>query len=600
MARPFFRALRPSVSPSIRELGRLVLEDRRLVWESFIFQFLQAASYLPFFGAVGFLIDRIVNNASLTPSQKGWGIVIYALANLALWPLHGWATVTAFARTQQLVRATVARMRRTLVDHLQTLSLSFFTRRGSGALSNQVTVDLTKVETFLTNLVGNFTVMFVCGSLSTAYLVWLNPALGGIVVLGLTLQALALRAVRHRIKPLQSRVQSTGEQFSARIVEFIGGMRTIRSLGNEELVARQLNKAIEDMRDSGLKAGITMRWIMMGQQMIGEYMGVIVWCVGAAFLLHGSLTMGELVVFTALLGFVRQGINSFLLAFESWAQAEPGMEALLGILESKETENHKHDREAVTIHGAITMRGVSFGYPGSQAPVLHELDLEIPTGQRIGLVGETGAGKSTFLDLVLGFFEPTAGEIRFDGRTLADIGLPNLRRAIAIMGQESFLWSTTIRENIRYGRPDATDEEIEQAARCAQAHDFIRQLENGYDTVCAERGSRLSGGQRQRIALARLFLRDPRIIILDEPTSALDLETERRLQDDLDAFCEGRTTFIVAHRLSTLRQVERVLVFQRGRIVEDGTPDELLRREDGAFRRLHLLQNPPAVAQRGT
>lgn len=580
-------------TPALRKLLTLVLSDRRLVVESLVLQFLQAVTYLPFFAGVGLLIDRIVNNPSLTASQKAWGIVFYALANLALWPLHGWATVAAFARTQQLVRATVASMRRTLVDHLQTLSLSFFTRRGAGALSNQVTVDLAKVETFLTNLAGNFTVMFVCGSLATACLLLMNPALGGIVLAGLLLQLAALRAVQRRITPLQSRVQSTGERFSAHIVEFIGGMRTIRSLGNEELVSRQLRQAIQEMRDSGLEAGITMRWIMMGQQMISEYMGVIVWCAGAAFLLHGQLTMGELVVFTSLMGFVRQGINSFLLAFESWAQAEPGMEALLGILTSREVENHKHARAVPPLHGQIHFHGVSFSYPGTETPVLRDVNLSIEAGQRVGLVGETGAGKSTFLDLVLGFFEPTEGEIRFDNRTVEDIGLANLRRSIAIMGQESFLWSTTIRENIRYGRPDATDEDVEQAARFAQAHGFISNLEQGYNTVCAERGSRLSGGQRQRIALARLFLRDPRIVILDEPTSALDLETEHRLQDDLDAFCRDRTTFIVAHRLSTLRTVERILVFQSGRIIEDGSPAALLQIEKGVFRRLHALQSPP-------
>ncbi|MET0263744.1 MAG: ATP-binding cassette domain-containing protein [Rariglobus sp.] len=238
------------------------------------------------------------------------------------------------------------------------------------------------------------------------------------------------------------------------------------------------------------------------------------------------------------------------------------------------------------------MRQVWFRHPGVEecAWSLRELNLTIPRGQRIGLVGETGAGKSTFLDLLMGFYPPTRGEILYDDRRLEEIGLLNLRRSVAIMGQDAFLWNTTVRENIRFGRPTASNAEVEAAARKAQAHDFIERLDQGYNTVCGERGGRLSGGQRQRLALARVFLRDPAIVILDEPTSALDVETEARLQTDLDALCRGRTTFIVAHRLSTLRGVDRVLVFHQGQIVEDGPVTELLARPESHYARLHALQ----------
>lgn len=185
---------------------------------------------------------------------------------------------------------------------------------------------------------------------------------------------------------------------------------------------------------------------------------------------------------------------------------------------------------------------------------------------------------------------------RTESCRVSEIGLRQLRRHIAIMSQEAFIWNTTVLENIRYGRPGAPDDEVVAAARKAQAHGFIQSLSEGYQTGCGERGSRLSGGQRQRIALARVFLRNPRIIVLDEPTSALDLETETRLLADLDELCRGRTTFIVAHRLSTLRAVDRVLVFSKGRIIEDGAPPELLAKPNGHFRRLHSLQNGAATS----
>jgi ABC-type multidrug transport system fused ATPase/permease subunit len=192
----------------------------------------------------------------------------------------------------------------------------------------------------------------------------------------------------------------------------------------------------------------------------------------------------------------------------------------------------------------------------------------------------------------MGFYLPECGEVLYDGQSLSNIGLRALRSRIAIMSQDAFIWNDSVMENIRHGRPSATDEEVIAAARKAQAHGFIMRLDHGYDTGCGERGSKLSGGQRQRIALARVFLRDPAIIILDEPTSALDLETEARLQDDLEELSRGRTTFIVAHRLSTLRGVDRILVFHQGRIVEDGSPLGLLRVRDGAFTRLSQLQHP--------
>lgn len=566
-----------------------------LLGSAAIFQTLQALSYLPFYGGVGILVDDILQNAALTQPEKLRWIGVYALANLALWPLHAWFTVRAFAASQRLVRASTARLRRLLVDQLQRMSLGFFTRRGAGALANQVTVDLGRVEAFLSNLAGHLMVSLSLGVGSLLYLLWLSPLLAVITLLAVPMQVIILRMVRQRIDRLNERVQRTGEDFSARVVEFIGGMRVTKSLGNEERVAAELSEVIERVRGSGVEASVTMRWVMMGMQMIGEYLGVVVWCVGGILYLNGILPLGALVAFAGMLGFVRGGFQAFFNAYDAWMQAKPGLEGMLAILDSKELEGYRHTpagRSALALRGELTMRKVTFSYPGTEEgrPTLTDINLHVPAGQKIGLVGETGAGKSTLLDLLLGFYTPDEGDVLYDHQPLADIGLLALRRSVAIMGQDAFLWNTSVRENIRFGRPAATDAEVEHAARKAQADEFIRALDRGYDTLCGERGGRLSGGQRQRIALARVFLRDPRIVILDEPTSALDLETEARLQDDLDVLCQGRTTFIVAHRLSTLRGVDRVLVFQQGRIIEDGSVATLLARPGGHFARLMELQ----------
>ncbi len=583
----------PKPKQSLDSLKRLWLtmrSERTVIIRGAVFQVLQSVTYIPFFAGLKILIDDILQNSALSFEQKIWYTVLYALANLALWPIHAWCTVRAFAYSQLLVRSTVARLRRLMVDQLQRMSLSFFTRRGAGALSNQVTVDLAKVEGFLAHVSSYFLVHVAIGAGALACMIWMNPLLAGIALLAVPPQILILKLMGKRLAELNKRVQQTGENFSARMVEFINGMRLTKSFGNEDLIASRLGRTIDELRSSGMEASIVMRWVLMGMQMVGEYSQVLIWCVGGYLFISGVISFGDLVAFTSLLGFVRLGFNAFFSGFEQWVQARLGMDAILDILDSDELEGYRDSAGKAAVRGQLSFKNVDFRYPGPDGPfVLSGLNVEIPAGQRVGLVGETGAGKSTFLDLILGFYTPTSGDIRYDGNVLADIGLLQLRRATAIMGQDAFLWNTTIRENIRYGRPLASDAEVEDAARRAQAHEFILETEKGYDTICGERGGKLSGGQRQRIALARVFLRDPKIVILDEPTSALDVETEARLQADLDLLCKGRTTFIVAHRLSTLRGVDRVLVFSKGRIIEDGTIPELIA-ANGVFAHLYALQ----------
>ncbi len=577
----------------LRRLLAIVCVDSGQLRVAAFFQILQALTYLPFFAGVGILVDQILQNPALTLEERYRYIIYYAFANLALWPLHAWCTVSAFTRAQLLARAAIAQMRCLLVDKLQLMSLSFFTRRGAGALANQVTVDLGRVEAFLSNVVGSLMISLALGTGALLYLIWLNPVLAMITLISAPLQLFIVRRMRDRLDRLNQHVQETGENFSAKVVEFIGGMRVTKSLGNEERVAKELAEVIERVRGAGMEAGVTMRWVSMGIQMIGEYMGVIVWCVGGVLYLQGKLPMGSLVVFATTYGFVRGGLQAFMGAYDAWMQAKPGLVAMLAILDSEEMETSRHapGSESLRMHGGVELKDVTFRYPGLEGPpTVVDINLLVPPGQRVGLVGETGAGKSTLLDLILGFYLPDKGEILYDGRHIGEIGLLELRRNVAIMGQDAFLWNTTVRENIRYGRPTATDAEVEEAAKKAQADRFILALERGYETQCGERGGRLSGGQRQRIALARVFLRDPAIVILDEPTSALDLQTEANLQDDMEVLCRGRTTFIVAHRLSTLRDVERVLVFSQGRIVEDGPMKDLLANGGGHFANLMELQ----------
>ncbi len=564
-------------------LWTLLRVEPRLLTRGALWQALQAVTHIPFTAGIGYFIDRIL------PSHRTDYIAYYALANLALLPVHGIFTLAAYTDAQRLVRSTVARLRGLVVDQMERLSVSFFAAKGAGALSNQMTLDMNRVEIFLEHVSNAVIVNLAVGAATLVYLFFQNPLLAWIAVALVPLQLLLVYAPRRRARSLQDRVQARGEGFSERIVELVAGMRVIKSFGNERHVRDQILRQVEQLREAGLSATLALRRQLLRVDLVSLYVPVLVVTFGGVLYMNGKVSIGQIVAYVGLLAYVQCGFSAFSNGYEEWSKARPHLEAVLSVLDSQELEAFRLPRRTVNIRGDIVFRNLSFTYPGQTQPALTDVTLHVRPGERIGLVGESGAGKSTFLDLLLGFYQTTRGEILYDGSTLAEVGLRQLRAATAIMGQEAFLWDTTIRENIRFGLPSATDEEVEAAAKKAQAAEFIERFENGYETRCGERGGQLSGGQRQRIALARLFLRDPAIVVLDEPTSALDLQTEARLERDLMGLSSGRTTFIVAHRLSTLRSVDRILVFEAGRIVEDGTPEDLVADPTTIFARLCAL-----------
>jgi len=583
-----------AVTRGVRPLKRLlalVIAEKRQFTKATIWQVLQSLTALPFAAAVQVLFDQVIPYATnpANGTYAWWPIAAYALANIFLWPIHAWASVQAYAHAGLLNRSTVARLRRIVVDQLQHLSLGFYTARGAGALSNQLTVDMGRVEGFLGTVGNGFVPGLTLGIGATIYLLITNPILAGVALLGVPLQLLVLRRMQDRINEHQRRVQASGESFAAKIVEFVAGMRVTKGLGTEEYAAADVGRSIEEIRITGFEAAITSRWLGLWTQFAWFTTTTLIYTIGAlgiAGWLGVQFTIGQVVAFIGLYGYIQAGAGAITSFIDTWSAAKPAMAKLVEVLDSDELEDYLQPKREVTLNGEIRLSDVRFRYAKADRDTLEPFSLAIPAGQRVGLVGETGAGKTTFLDLVMGFYSPTAGTILYDGLPLSEIGKRQLRRRSALMTQDAFLWNTTIAENIRLGRPGASDAEVAEAARRAQAHAFIIDTELGYQTKVGERGTRLSGGQRQRIALARIFLRNPAIVVLDEPTSALDLETESRLQEDLDLLCAGRTTLIVAHRLSTLRAVDRILVFSHGKIIEDGTPTDLAAKLDGHYRRL--------------
>jgi ATP-binding cassette subfamily B protein/subfamily B ATP-binding cassette protein MsbA len=367
----------------------------------------------------------------------------------------------------------------------------------------------------------------------------------------------------------------------------------VQAFGREEYDAERFRSLCRRTRHAELRAAMSQMQFQVGTAGVTALGTAAIMVLGGLHVLNGSLTVGGLLVFLSYLSSLYAPLESLAFASMGFAAAAAGARRVLEVLDAKEEVAEVPGAVAVAGaggrgRGEVRLEGVSFGYePGR--PVLHQIWLEAHPGETVALVGATGAGKSTLVSLVPRFCDPWEGRVTFDGVDLRGLQLKSLRAQISLVLQEPFLLPLTVAENIAYGRPEATQPEIERAARAAHAEEFIRRLPADYDTVIGERGATLSGGQRQRLAIARALLKDAPVLILDEPTAALDAETEVGLLAALEQLMRGRTTFLIAHRLSTIRRADRIVVLDQGRVVEMGTEPELLA-AGGAYHRFHSLQ----------
>ena len=481
-------------------------------------------------------------------------------------------------------------MRRDIFTHMQDLSCSFYDKNRTGVLMSRITSDLFEITELAHHGPENVVIcmLTIVGSIVMMFTIEWRLALVIAVILPLCLWFTLSQ--RKRMKEANVEVKRKTAEISAAIESSISGIRTAKAFANEQQESDKFDKANELFRGSKVEYYKTMGLYMSGMEFTTSIIQVIVIAVGGLLIMGGKMDYVDLVTFTLYVSAFISPVKKLAQFSEMYMQGSAGFSRFLEIMRTEPGIKDKPDaKEMGPVRGEIDYKDVSFDY-GNGIPVLSHIDLHVQPGECLAVVGPSGGGKTTLCQLLPRFYDVCGGSVSVDGVDVRDVTQSSLRRNIGIIQQDVFMFAGTIRENIRYGRPDATDEEIIQAAVRAQIHNEIMEMPDGYDSYIGERGVMLSGGQKQRLSIARVFLKNPKILILDEATSALDTVTEQRIQASLDELSQGRTTIIIAHRLSTIKNADVIAVVEGEHIVEMGSHQELMDK-DGIYAALCRAQS---------
>ncbi|MBA3367741.1 MAG: ABC transporter ATP-binding protein [Geodermatophilaceae bacterium] len=568
---------------SRRLLGELVRPHRRQVRWLLLVILVQNLAWLAGPWLVGLGIDNalpaLIDDGSVAP------LIWIGSAMLVAAGIDAILRYAFLQRTGAIGQDMLLTLRRRVFSHVQRLPLAFHERYTSGRVISRLTSDVDALNELLDEgLDGLLTALFSIMTIGIVLIV-LDPPLGLVTMLAFPLLLLLGRWFQKNSAKAYRRTRETVAMVIVQFVESLGGIRAVQAFRREPRDIEIFRTLNEDNRKAQDRAFWLMSIFVPGVQLIGNLVTVGVLMYGAVRVMDGDLQIG---VLTAFLLYIRRffdPMSDVAMFYNSYQSAVAALEKLSGVLEEQSSVAPAQDPEPLPHpHGDMRFDGVQFGY--GDAIVLPELDLHIPQGQTVALVGATGAGKSTLARLAGRFYDPRQGSVCLDGVDLRRLSDEDLRRAVVMVTQESFLFSGSVAENIGFGRPGASRAEIEHAARAIGADEFIQRLPEGYDTDVRKRGGRLSAGQRQLVSFARAFLADPAVLILDEATSSLDVPSERLVQRALGTILADRTAIIIAHRLSTVEIADRVLVMDAGRLIEDGSPYDLLA-GSGRFADLH-------------
>ncbi|WP_438491272.1 ABC transporter ATP-binding protein [Paenibacillus sp. IHBB 3054] len=521
-----------------------------------------------------YLISRAVDHYLEGSGGRTWGTflitlaLVYMLNSLTSWLQNIWMI--------EIAQETIYRIRTDLFAHLHRLPISFFNRRQQGEIMSRLTNDIENISSTLNSSAIQIfsSVLTLLGTVGV--MLWLSPLLTLLTFIVVPLMTLGMRWITRRTGPLFKERQRSMGELNGYIEETLSGQRIIKAFSQEERVISGFRERNTRIMLSGYWAQSISGFIPKLMNGLNNLSFAIVASVGGLLAIRGLVTVGVIIAFVEYTRQFTRPLNDLANQWNTLLSAIAGAERVFEVMD-EETEA-KDEGAAVSldqVEGAVTFKDVSFSYDGG-ADTLQNISFEAKPGEMIALVGPTGAGKTTLIGLLSRFYDPSKGSITLDGMELSSIRRESLRSKMAFVLQDSFLFKGTIRDNIRYGRLDATDEEVEQAAKLANAHSFIMRMRGGYERMLSVDGSGISQGQKQLLAIARAILANPSMLVLDEATSSIDTVTEIKIQEGLQALMKGRTSFVIAHRLGTIHAADRILVLQGGRLLQQGTHDELL------------------------
>lgn len=492
----------------------------------------------------------------------------------------------------------IYQMRNDLYRHIQSMDMAFFDRNRTGDLMSRVTSDVNMLQQLISSgmvsIVTDVVIFFAIAS----YMLYTEWQLASILLATFPFMLLLIRVFGKRLRAAYKKVQESVARVSNHLQDSLSGIRLVKASATEEYENERFSKRNATNMTSNLKAS---RLSSLFGPLIDQlnYVGLAAVIVFGAWLaMNGRMTTGEIVAFIAYLRLLQNPIRQFSRAMNVVQQSAAAYERIMEVMETKAGVRDSDTAKPLPpIQGHVEFKNVDFAYQ-QDVPVLRQFSLRIEPGQLTALVGSSGAGKSTIAHLLARLYDPTNGSITIDGHLLPEVTTQSLREQLGIVSQDVILMNGTIRDNIAYGQPDVTEDDIIAAAKAANAHEFITSFPKGYESQVGERGVRLSGGQKQRLSIARAILRNPRLVILDEATSALDTESELLIQEALEQLLAGRTAIVIAHRLSTIQKADRIIVLEKGRLLEAGTHAELLQ-QSGRYRQLYEMQFPQARKQAG-
>lgn len=557
---------------TLRRIWRLLAEQRMLLIIVFIMVFFSSALSLigPFL--IGYIIDHFVVPKTFTGLESF--IIGLAVIYIAL-------SVVTFLQNYWMIgiaQETIYKMRTNVFKHLQHLPIPFFDRRQHGELMSRVTNDIETVSSTLnTSLIQVFSsILTIVGTLSV--MLYLSPLLTLLTVIIVPFMFYAMRWITRRTGKLFKLQQQAVGSLNGMIEETISGQKIVKAFSKEQEVLEEFRTQSNVLRRNGFWALTYSGFIPKVMNFLNSMSFTVIAAVGGMLAVKGHISVGTIVIFTEYSRQFTRPLNDLANQFNTVLSAVAGAERVFAIMDEKVDEDN--GVEARSLKGRVTFEDVSFRYEQSaEAYTLRNISFNVNPGEMVALVGATGAGKTTIMQLVARFYDAQEGRILFDGVDVRQYTRESLRSQMAFVLQDPFLFEDTIASNIRYGKLDATNEEIITAAKKANAHTFIMKLEHGYDTKLSANGDELSQGQRQLLSIARAFVANPAILLLDEATSSVDTVTELHIQEALEQLMKGRTSFVIAHRLNTIRKADVIFVMQKGELVERGSRDELVEQQ---------------------